>query len=178
MAYVKLPRASVDYEVGLQTINQARDNAEALRDAWGAKHGLSSPGLGFSRATGLWPYFGRHNDPRLTRGVLRARIGGSLTNGVTVSATSTSQCFTSLARQAAGRFRITVGGLGYFRAHACVVYPVGGGGVVPLINCRYDTSTGSSTPGLTIETRSGVLGAASFVLTDIPFCVFLVGFPS
>jgi len=71
MAYTKLPKVRSDYVLGYQTLNIAKANQEAHRDAWLNKHGEeeSIPGRPGNPARLL----GHHSDDRIPRDVLRVR---------------------------------------------------------------------------------------------------------
>jgi hypothetical protein len=88
MAYAKLPLIIQDYGLGFQSVNQAADNEQALRDAYDAEHYVESVaflGFGFSSVE---KEFGAHDSFLIPRAVASVK-----TSTVTLTTGSTSTVF-------------------------------------------------------------------------------------
>lgn len=83
MAYSKLPKAIQDYGLGYQTINQAIDNIEAIRDVYGVEHNITDA-LTFAGAASSIPEWGQHNHSAIAKSVAIVNVYSySVVSGVT-----------------------------------------------------------------------------------------------
>lgn len=69
MSYLKLPLAIQDYPVGFRSINQADDNAAAIRSHLDTRHALGNDGFTATSFTNPLDEIGRHDDVRIARAV-------------------------------------------------------------------------------------------------------------
>lgn len=79
MTYVKLPKTVQDHAIGFQSINQARDNCDALKSLYDAGHSVGAAGGSAIIGTAaILLAVGRHDDPCISRTVLRFRVDATL----------------------------------------------------------------------------------------------------
>lgn len=69
MSYLKLFTTVQDHAVGYQSVNQARDNGDALKDLYDAKHQLGTNGYQPYSPTRSYTAIGRHDDIKIARSV-------------------------------------------------------------------------------------------------------------
>lgn len=81
MSYVKLPTVVSDFAVGIQSMQQASDNADALKDVLDAEHALGNGGFNTSAFTNPLNEVGRHDDNLIARTVAHCYIDN--TGGLT-----------------------------------------------------------------------------------------------
>lgn len=114
MAFTRLPQVVVDYALGLQTINKAQANLDALLTAQAVEH---SP-LENRSAPPPGQEFGRHNTPKVPRAVVSiatsAQPGGGRT--FSTSAGLTSSCVGAAAWIGTGICFLPVYGFSSFYA--------------------------------------------------------------
>lgn len=75
MSYSKLFKVAQDFPLGFQTLNQARDNGEALKDLYDTRHAIGING--YSPGTNPFSEVGRHDDALIPRTVVRFAVDTS-----------------------------------------------------------------------------------------------------
>lgn len=167
MSYLKLPKTTSDHAVGLQSLNQAIDNNEALLTAFDAKHSI---GVG-----GNSPYgaptraIGRHDDPLIARTVADFYVDTSVQTPVLTMRVG-GPVFGALRylRIATGQWRIYIataqlfGAVALTKASATVDYKA---------NCyiSYDPTTGPAVTVSTWDINSGAVPS----LEDLNFSLVI-----
>lgn len=186
MAYVKLYKAQSDTPIGYQTINQAKDNLDALRDAIAAEHAVGvqgGPGRhNFNGASGgaitskISPLkgLGKHDDPRIMRAAAYVNWAQSASGGNYTPYLSwvTPQCLSGVTRVATGLCFFPVTGLAQF--WATVTVGVNVSGAFWQVRSVYPTTTQPQTPGIYVTLRR-VTGGVPTPLDNVPFSLHVYG---
>ena len=160
MSYAKLPKVVVDYPVGFQTINQARDNIQSIADAYQLQHH-------FFPEQGA-PY-NRHWSPLIPKGsgIVTPSQLGSLPVMMLLDLDSVT-----VMRLGTGVYAV----LGpYSYPMWCDADPVTSGTEVRRINTKsVVVGTGGTTNVMSVWCYE--LSAGDFVLTDYPFTFHLFAY--
>ena len=109
MSYLKLFKTTQDHAVGVQSVNQASDNNDAMKDLYDAKHSLGVDGYNTGGFSNPFRAVGRHDDQLVARTVARFRIDSTAV--VPVASTIISGPMLSLStalRMGTGQWRIFV----------------------------------------------------------------------
>lgn len=79
MSYVKLHTVVADFALGYQTMSQAGDNCDALKDVLDAEHALGNSGFNTSSYTNPLNEVGRHDDNLIARTVAHCYVDNTST---------------------------------------------------------------------------------------------------
>lgn len=175
-SYVKLHYTVTDFAAGFQSVNQLRDNYQAIYDAWIAEHSarevfgadgrrVNAPNLALS--------FGRHNTPKVPRAVVKTSIYTTGASVILPGAIEVQPVVTGVGRLSTGLFFIGVTDLREFYA---VAEPVTEPGKAARMVIPRTSVGGNGAPvGITIECyeRAGVGNA--FSLLDFDFSAVIYG---
>lgn len=189
MAWTNLYKAEQDVPVGLQSVNQARDNLEYLRDSILVEHAGGAPPstgshVGGSRGLPIIqpPFqvsslkkFGRHNEHRIARGV--AYVSYSLGyNGVVYYPyfSWASDIFTGISRFGAGSFFVPISKMSLMWATVTVYATSNSPKRFGQVRPYYVPSGSPGAHGLFVQTYD--LSVGTFDLTDnINFSITVYG---
>ena len=78
MSYVKLFKVVSDFALGFQTLNQARDNNEAVKDLYDANHGTGIDGFSTTHRHNPFNSVGHHDDILIARTVIHCTVDTTL----------------------------------------------------------------------------------------------------
>jgi hypothetical protein len=107
MPYVKLPTVVSDYAVGLQSVNQARDNGDALRDLYDLNHSLGIDGYASPTGPlGGLATVGRHDDKVIARSVFRFLVNTALPVPVAVPVVGGPLTYAPPVRLGVGQWQV------------------------------------------------------------------------
>lgn len=171
MAYTKLPKVRSDYVLGYQTLNIAKANQEAHRDAWLNKHGEeeSIPGRPGNPARLL----GHHSDDRIPRDVLKVRCESPGSFGAPQLSASESWFVGSPTRISAGQYFFPIRILSNFWATAT---PEGSASAVRWVRCLsyYRETTGTLPNGVFLFCN--VISGGTFTGFDMNLTLTIYGY--
>lgn len=175
MAYVKLHYGITDFWAGYQTINQMRDNLQAVYDAYAAEHSFREPEFGRGLQVIFPPLaegFGRHNTPKIPRAALLVSLATS-SFSVVVPASNTSQpVVTALARFATGVYFIGISGLVHYFAEVEALQLSTG---VRLVLPRTSYAGVGAPAGIIVECYEKASVGGGFDLADFDFSAIIYG---
>ena len=191
MAWLNLYKAETNVPIGFQSINQARDNLDYLRDGMLAEHaggvsprsGRSSGVGGYQGGTLIQPPWqisplktlGHHNDFRIQKGVAYVSHSTAF-NGTAIAYLSwASSLFVGVSRFSTGSFFLPVSGLSTFWA-TVTVYGTSASDVPNLgqVRAYFPPAGAPGTPGIFVQTYA-ISGGVHVVTDGIPFSVHLYG---
>lgn len=148
MAYLKLFKVESDFALGFQTLNQARDNGEAMKDLYDVNHSLGVDGYmnPYGLIGGLLS-IGRHDDRLIARTVLRFAVDTTLPTPVAVPLVGGPMTFAPPVRLGVGQWQVRllnsqlIGAVGLAESNAIVDRKV---------TCL--VANGSGSPSITVST--------------------------
>lgn len=172
MAYVKLPMCNEDYAIGYQTINQARDNQDAVFGALDAEHVGSTGVLAI----------GSHRAEKIPKAI--AQIFGTAANVTSFGGVpsvawygSYSPCLLAPDRISTGIYVVPVRNLSTYWGE--VIPQVTSQTPIPLIKCRSVFGTPStvygSNAGPALVITCYEMGTGALVATDFDFTLTVYG---
>lgn len=171
MAYSKQPKTIQDFGLGYQSVNQAADNEQALRDAYATEHFESDVITGFGLSA--IPTMGHHDHvliPRAIGVVKAATIGGaSVITWFDLLSTDGGHV-QQLIRLTAGVYLIPLAGVDASDTYVEVT-PAGSSGVVRAVNSRFASQVqGAPFTGVQVllyerDSSSGAMELADFEFT-------------
>jgi hypothetical protein len=174
MSYVKLHYTVTDFAAGFQSVNQLRDNFQALYDAWILEHSsrevFGSDGRR-TNAPNLALSFGRHNTPKVPRAVVKTSLFTTGASVVFPGAIEVQPVVSGVARISTGLFFLGITDLQEFYAE-CEPTTEPGKAARMVIPRSYIGGRGAPV-GVSVECYEDVAGA--FELTDFDFSAVIYG---
>lgn len=172
MAYVKLPLSVTDYSSGYQSVNQLRDNFDALQVAWDSEHAVTLVDPAELVLFSPTEIFGQHNTPKVPRAVFKMT---TLTTGFNITtpvpSANIKPVVTGVSRLGVGAYFVGITGLQEFYA---VVTAEQSSNTPQRVTKETSYFGGNGTPvGISIELYEN--SAGGFALTDYDFSVHIYG---
>jgi len=173
-SYVKLHYGVTDFAAGIQSVNQLRDNFQAIYEAWAVEHStrevITQGGRGTGPAPNLALSYGRHNTPKVPRAVVKTSIFTSGFSVVLPGAITVQPVVTGIARLSDGLFFIGIKDLQEFYAEVEADHAVSTDQRVVIP--RTSLGGNGAPVGITVECYEKNVG---FDLTDFDFSAVIYG---
>ncbi len=173
--YVKLHYGVTDFSAGIQSVNQLRDNFQAIYDAWAAEHSTRA-----SFATGprdppqsLAFGFGRHNTPKVPRAVVKTALATTSFSVVLPGSFEVQPVVTSITRLSTGLIFIGVTDLQEFYAEVEAYQDSSTPARVVIPRTSIGGSGGAS--GITVECYETASVGSGFDLADFDISAVIYG---
>jgi hypothetical protein len=106
-AYVKLWKVCQDFGLGLQQVNQARDNLETFLAAWAAEHSAEQVGR-LGHRSNSYEVLGKHDTAPVPRAMIGVSVASGTAGAVSISADTLDPVVQSIQRSAAGTWFVTM----------------------------------------------------------------------
>jgi len=164
VSYLKLFKMVADFALGFQSINQARDNGEAIKDLYAVRHAMGINGFNPPSGNVAAQRIGKHNDILIARSVADFEVDTALATPVLVPRVA-GPVFGNLfaQRMAAGQWRIFIATPRLFAAVALLKSTAS---VDRKANCyvAFDPNRG---PSIIVTTWEQDIG--TWTKADLPF---------
>jgi len=162
VSYVRLFQVVQDFVLGVQTVNQARDNNEDLLSVLDARHEIS---LGVVETSPL-KAFGRHDDSLIPRAVVTLHVSTDPGAPTPVLEVSGPLLQAEPIHRATGVWVFQLRGAWTFGASA-----------TPLATAAVDYGATAVCSGSTLYVTTWATTGGAFALTDLDFSVAIWGKP-
>lgn len=174
--YAKLPYAVTDYSAGIQSVNQLRDNFQALHDAWAVEHSIKEPQIGRGGLLAFPPLsqsFGHHNTPKVPRAVVRTNLYTSSFSVVLPGASIVQPVVTTVARISTGLFLIGITELTEFYAEVEAYQSSATN--IRIVHANSGFGGNGGNVGIVVECYEHASAGGSFDPTDFDFSAVIYG---